>query len=67
MAAMFEDMSRNLEVPKSLGMATVLLVPRADKISKREKWEHEGAQAAHIDHTSDDLNVFISDIVAALG
>ena len=27
-AAMFEDLPRNLEVPKSLGMRTVLLVPR---------------------------------------
>ncbi len=28
-AAMFEDLPRNLEVPKLLGMKTVLIVPRS--------------------------------------
>lgn len=65
-AAMFEDMARNLEVPKALGMATVLLVPLADEVSSRQDWEHYGRDADHIDHVSDDLNGFISRIIAVL-
>lgn len=65
-AAMFEDMARNLEVPKALGMATVLLVPQADEVSSRQAWEHHGRDADHIDHVSDDLNGFISRIIAVL-
>ncbi len=65
-AAMFEDMSRNLAVPKTLGMATILLVPRADKVSRRENWEHEGVKASHIDHVSDDINSILAEIVDAI-
>lgn len=65
-AAMFEDMSRNLEVPKLMGMRTVLVVPPKDEVSPRESWEHDGQNADHIDHVSDDLNGFVAQIIKAV-
>ena len=62
-AAMFEDMPRNLEVPKNMGMSTVLVIPVGKGKSVREKWELEGCDGEHIDHVSDDLNLFISAIL----
>ena len=65
-AVMFEDMPRNLEVPKSVGMATVLIVPARESAFKAEYWEHEGAHADHIDHVSDDIDDFLGRIVSDL-
>lgn len=45
--AMFEDMPRNLEVPKAMGMTTVHIAPVPDP-------------ANHIDHHSDDLTGFLT-------
>ncbi len=45
-AAMFEDMARNLEVPKALGMATVHVTEKPEP-------------AEHIDHHTDDLTGFL--------
>lgn len=50
-AAMFEDMPRNLEVPKALGMATVHVAPAA-------------LEADHIDHHTDDLTGFLRGLTA---
>ncbi len=58
-AAMFEDMSRNLEVPKRLGMVTVLIVPLADKPHGAEAWEIGGQDEPHIDHVADDIERFL--------
>lgn len=65
-AAMFEDLSRNLEVPNALGMRTVLVVPPGLGVSPadREAWEHEGRDARHIDHVTDDLAAFLQRIAA---
>src|SRR5262249_39296119 len=41
-AAMFEDLARNLEVPHTLGMTTVLVVPDGTGEVLRESWELEG-------------------------
>ena len=60
-AAMFEDLPRNLEVPKSLGMATVLVVPRGTAEAPVEAWETR-ANTAHIDHQTDDLPAFLARI-----
>ncbi|MFP3656342.1 hypothetical protein SB777_36125, partial [Burkholderia sp. SIMBA_052] len=38
-AAMFEDLPRNLVVPKALGMSTVLLVPNNLEDTVVEWWE----------------------------
>lgn len=58
-AVMFEDLPRNLEVPKALGMATVLVLPRGTDAVPAESWETE-ASTAHIDHLTDDLGAFLA-------
>ena len=58
-AAMFEDLSRNLEAPHALGMTTVLVVPDGDAEVVREDWELEGRDAAYVDHVTDDLTGFL--------
>jgi len=65
-AAMFEDMPRNLEVPKNLGMSTVLVVARDEGEVPREIWELDGHDSEFIDHVSDDLNGFLSDVIEVL-
>jgi putative hydrolase of the HAD superfamily len=66
-AAMFEDLSRNLEVPHALGMTTVLIVPQNTREILREQWELEGRDAAHVDHVTDDLAGFLRDTVRPRG
>lgn len=61
-AAMFEDLSRNLEAPHALGMATVLVVPRETSGLDREAWELADGRDAHIHHVTDDLAGFLSSI-----
>ncbi|MCX5516616.1 pyrimidine 5'-nucleotidase [Kaistia algarum] len=65
-AAMFEDLARNLEVPKALGMATVLIVPRGTEEVLAETWETEGSEGAHIDHLTDDLGVFLETVLSGI-
>lgn len=62
-SAMFEDLARNLEVPKQLGMVTVLIVPRGTEEVLAETWETEGSDGAHIDHLTDDLGVFLEAVL----
>ena len=64
-AAMFEDLARNLSVPHALGMTTVLVVPGGAEPMFREHWEHEGRDAAHVDHVTDDLVSFLARIASA--
>ncbi|MBN8997157.1 MAG: pyrimidine 5'-nucleotidase [Rhizobiales bacterium] len=66
-AAMFEDLSRNLTVPKALGMATVLVVPSAAAEVLTEAWEQEGREGEHIDFVTDDLGTFLGDVLSANG
>ena len=61
-AAMFEDLARNLAVPHSLGMTTVLVVPEGSREVVREAWEMEGRDAPHVDHVTDDLAGFLQQI-----
>jgi len=61
-AAMFEDLARNLAVPHSLGMTTVLVVPEGSREVLREEWEMEGRDAAHVDHVTDDLAGFLQSL-----
>jgi putative hydrolase of the HAD superfamily len=58
-AAMFEDLARNLEVPHSRGMTTVLVVPEGTREVFREDWELEGRNDPHVDHVTDDLATFL--------
>jgi len=63
-AAMFEDLSRNLEVPEALGMRTVLVVPRGTDAIIREAWELEGRSDRHVHHVTDDLAGFLGGLRA---
>ena len=66
-AAMFEDLARNLVVPKALGMATILVVPSGIRTAVEETWEFEGRDDDHVDFVIDDLGGFIGRIADAIG
>jgi putative hydrolase of the HAD superfamily len=61
-AAMFEDLPRNLTVPKALGMQTVLLVPSNLEEAVVEWWEKTTGDDDHIDFVTDDLSGFLAKI-----
>lgn len=62
-AVMFEDLARNLSVPKSLGMTTVLIVPRNFEPTFSEIWERDAAEEDDVDFVTDDLASFLTTIV----
>jgi putative hydrolase of the HAD superfamily len=66
-AAMFEDLTRNLIVPKSVGMTTVLVVPGGTREVFHGEWEYEGREDDHIDFVTDDLARFVGEIADAIG
>jgi putative hydrolase of the HAD superfamily len=67
-AAMFEDLSRNLEVPAVLGMRTVLVVPSPGiREVMEDDWEMEGHDAPYVDYLTDDLGGFLGDVLKAIG
>jgi putative hydrolase of the HAD superfamily len=57
-AAMFEDLPRNLVVPKALGMKTVLIVPENDGATL-ERWEVMTEDDDHVDYVTDSLSNFL--------
>ncbi|MFN3635111.1 MAG: pyrimidine 5'-nucleotidase [Rhizobium rhizophilum] len=64
-AAMFEDLPRNLMVPKALGMKTVLLVPRNLGHAILETWERvDHVDADIVDYLTDDLTGFLQRLLA---
>ena len=64
-AAMFEDLPRNLVVPRALGMKTVLLVPRNLDTAILETWERvEHIDADIVDYLTDDLTTFLQRLLA---
>jgi len=65
-AVMFEDMPRNLDVPKALGMRTVLVVPAQGSEHSAESWEHRRENEAAIDFATDHLDDFLADVLEAL-
>lgn len=64
-AVMFEDLARNLAVPKSLGMTTVLIVPRNFEPTFSEIWERDQDFEDDVDFVTDDLGAFLGAIVQA--
>ena len=66
-AAMFEDLARNLVVPKSVGMTTVLVVPPGTREVFHAEWEFEGRDDDHVDFVTDDLSRFVAQIADAVG
>ncbi len=65
-AVMFEDLPRNLLVPKTLGMKTVLLVPRNFEYEFAESWERSNDEDEQIDYVTEDLTGFLRRVVAGL-
>lgn len=66
-AAMFEDLSRNLEVPSQYGLRTVLVVPEGTREVFREDWELEGQTAPHVQYVTDDLAGFLTRVLEDRG
>lgn len=64
-AAMFEDLARNLVVPKALGMRTVLVVPGNFEPTFSEVWERDAAFTDEVDYVTDDLAGFLESVVPA--
>jgi putative hydrolase of the HAD superfamily len=58
-ASMFEDLARNLTVPKHLGMTTVLIVPRNFEPTFSEIWERDAEYEDAVDFVTDDLEAFL--------
>lgn len=65
-ACMFEDMPRNLSVPKAMGMSTVLVLPTGFQGTDAQRWEHEVERAHEIDFATDHLDDFLADLLEAL-
>ena len=65
-AAMFEDLARNLAVPKQLGMTTVLIVPNNFEPTFSEIWESDPDHEDDVDYVTDDLAAFLRTVLAGL-
>lgn len=65
-AAMFEDMPRNLSVPKDFGMKTVLIMPAHGSQANAESWEHEVTNHEAVDFSTDHLDGFLADVLEAI-
>jgi putative hydrolase of the HAD superfamily len=65
-SAMFEDIAKNLVVPRALGMATTLVIARADQIDYREAHDRLVDDALSIDFVTSDLAGFLASINAQL-
>lgn len=66
-AVMFDDLEQNLRVPHDLGMRTVQILPGdiayADPMDERPA---QTSQSRHVDHTTDNLPVFLSKIASSV-
>ena len=62
-AVMFEDLARNLTVPKALGMTTVLIVPNNFEPTFSEIWERDQDYEDDVDFVTDDLSGFLNALV----
>ncbi|SDR17539.1 pyrimidine 5'-nucleotidase [Pseudovibrio sp. Tun.PSC04-5.I4] len=65
-AAMFEDLSRNLVIPNTMGMRTVLVVPDGTREVFREDWELSNGAEPHVDFVTDHLDGFLHNILGEL-
>ncbi len=63
-AVMFEDLARNLVVPKTLGMQTVLVVPNNFEPTFSEIWESDPEFTDQVDFVTDNLTQFLEKIIA---
>lgn len=65
-AAMFEDLPKNLRVPKNEGMVTTLLVPQGTREVFHEEWELEKQDGDPVDFVTDDMTQFLQEILAVI-
>ena len=65
-AVMFEDLARNLAVPKILGMTTVLIVPNNFEPAFSEIWERDPDKDDDVDYVTDDLAGFLGAVLKDL-
>jgi putative hydrolase of the HAD superfamily len=65
-AAMFEDIAKNLVVPRALGMTTTLVVAPDDQVDYREAHDRLVDDALSIDFVTSDLAGFLASINAEL-
>lgn len=65
-AAMFEDLPRNLEPAKANGMVTVLITPQNTGDYKVEEWEHVESHETYVDHSTEDLDGFLKDVIRGI-
>jgi putative hydrolase of the HAD superfamily len=63
-SVIFEDLARNLAIPHTLGMTTVLVIPVRTREVILEDWEREGQDAAHVDFLTDNLAQFLERVLA---
>jgi len=66
-AAMFEDIAKNLSVPRALGMTTTLVVAGPDRIDHRQPDDRAIDDARTIDFVTSDLAGFLGVVNDALG
>lgn len=71
-AAMFEDLTQNLEAPHALGMTTVLvcsdaawLADEPDAKRPARPDDHTDGGPAHVHHTTDNLTAFLKNVKTA--
>ena len=66
-AAMFEDVAKNLAVPKAKGMTTVLVTAKPGQVDHRELHDRAGMEgAADVDYVTNDLAAFLARLNARL-
>jgi putative hydrolase of the HAD superfamily len=67
-AAMFEDVARNLAVPKAKGMTTTLVTTKAGRLDHREAHDRAIPDPGDVaDFVTDDLSGFLARLNAELG
>jgi putative hydrolase of the HAD superfamily len=67
-AAMFEDVARNLAVPKAKGMTTTLVTTKVGSLDHREAHDQSTLNAAEVaDFVTDDLSEFLARLNVQLG
>lgn len=66
-AAMFEDLSKNLVIPHSLGMRTVLVTGEEPEGLERIASPADVAPGPHVDHVTDDLPGFLAALALVAG
>ncbi|MGO8835371.1 MAG: pyrimidine 5'-nucleotidase [Roseiarcus sp.] len=65
-AAMFEDVAKNLTVPRALGMTTIHVMAKVDQADHREAHDRAVDDARAIDFATSDLTGFLASVNARL-